>query len=455
LNHFGEGGGCSEMPSEAPTSSMPTRNTPQPSLSLGIEAKSGCTALNSGNTCARELKIESKLVMPRGMGPLNNRFFGNSVTFVGSARKIVAVGSGAGNSAVFIYSKPDNRTWEFMTTISLPSSERTNVLFGASLDSNEEGYIVVGAPYWSGGVASGMAYVYRPNADMTDWAYVAKFEPAGEDIESGEELAESFGISVAIYGGLIAIGSPDERNGKGAVYIFERTGNSWGRSIKLSPDSGVSDRSYFGTSVSLYGDSPPTLAVGAPGDAGGGSAFVFMRPADVWLPQKLTSRDIQDGDDFGSGVVISGCTIAVISPKDRTEFSTGAGSVRIFNWDENLNYWAHSQIVEPFDFFSGEVFGRCLAMEGNTMLIGSPTGGEDGEASGLIYHFERIAGVWTPISTIPNRDYVSGDDDNFGCPLSLSGDMFVAGSRGDSTQAPFSGSAFIYDLCPDIDDELV
>ena len=63
---------------------------------------------------------------------------------------------------------------------------------------------------------------------------------------------------------------------------------------------------------------------------------------------------------------------------------------------------------------------------------------------------------WTKISVIPNKDYVSGDEDYFGCPLDLSGDLFVSGSRGDSTLGPFSGSAFVFDLCPDVDEsELV
>ena len=57
---------------------------------------------------------------------------------------------------------------------------------------------------------------------------------------------------------------------------------------------------------------------------------------------------------------------------------------------------------------------------------------------------------WTKISVIPNKDYVSGDKDYFGCHFSLSWGLTVSGSRGDSTLGPFSGSAFIFDLCPDM-----
>ena len=48
--------------------------------------------------------------------------------------------------------------------------------------------------------------------------------------------AESFGISVAFDGTPIAVGLPDEQNGKGSFYIFEKTGNAWIESVKLSPE---------------------------------------------------------------------------------------------------------------------------------------------------------------------------------------------------------------------------
>ena len=46
------------------------------------------------------------------------------------------------------------------------------------------------------------------------------------------------------------------------------------------------------------------------------------------------------------------------------------------------------------------------------------------------------------------KEHVVGDADDFGCPLSLSGDMFIAGSRGDSTLGMDSGAAFVVDICP-------
>ena len=121
--------------------------------------------------------------------------------------------------------------WEYLTSISLPSDETASVLFGASLDSNDEGYIAVGAPSLAGDDHSGMAFVFRPNSDLTDWELLAKLTPSDDG-----RWAPSFGSSVAFDGNLIAVGSPDEQNGKGSVYIFEKTGNTWSESVKLSPE---------------------------------------------------------------------------------------------------------------------------------------------------------------------------------------------------------------------------
>lgn len=56
--------------------------------------------------------------------------------------------------------------WEYLTSITLPDTETSSVLFGASLDANDEGYIAIGAPLIGAGT-SGIVFVYKPNADLS------------------------------------------------------------------------------------------------------------------------------------------------------------------------------------------------------------------------------------------------------------------------------------------------
>ena len=46
--------------------------------------------------------------------------------------------------------------------------------------------------------------------------------------------------------------------------------------------------------------------------------------------------------------------------------------------------------MEPTDDLAGSIFGSCIALEGDTLLVGSPWGREGDLSSGVVYHFERI-----------------------------------------------------------------
>lgn len=63
-----------------------------------------------------------------------------------------------------------------------------------------------------------------------------------------------------------------------------------------------------------------------------------------------------------------------------------------FDWDPDADYWVHRRIIEPNDDLAGSIFGSCIALEGDTLLVGSPWGREGDERSGVVYHFERIGG---------------------------------------------------------------
>lgn len=241
------------------------------------------------------------------------------------------------------------------------------------------------------------AYVFKPNPSMSRWSSVIKLVP------EGDEIVESFGISVSMYDNIIAVGSPDWANRTGAVHIYERDETEWTEIDIFSPDE-LGENAYFGLSVSLHGNSPVTLAVGAPFDPGGGSAFVYTRPndSDNWSYKKVVPVDLDEKDEFGSKVVLSGCTLAVSSPYDRGSSDEDLGDVVIsyvilFDYDIDSNEWALDTYLEPENQVPGEEFGQCIEMKGDTLLVGSPSGGEYdyqlGTASGVVYHFERIDGI--------------------------------------------------------------
>jgi len=316
-------------------------------------------------------------------------------------------------------------SWQYLTSISLPQDDLTSdddVLFGVSLGSNSEGYLAVGA---LSNTTSGAVYIYKPDSELTEWTLDSRLDAT----------SPSFGSAISMDETLIAIGSPDERDGIGSVYIYEHSGipnqdNSYILSFVIKPED-LGSNSHFGSSVSLFGT---TLAVGAPYDMNG-SVYMFTRyPQDAWLPQKIVAPlDMKGGRGFGSHVVLSGCTVAVSSPQDVSLATLTLGTVRTFQYDENEDSWNVEQIVEPTNDQRAGVFGECFALEGDIMLVSE---------KGKVYSFGRIGGFWSEIS------YVRNSADEFGCPIVLSDKTFVVGATGDDSLGMNSGSSFVYNLCP-------
>ena len=293
-------------------------------------------------------------------------------------------------------SSSSRSSWEYLSSISLPQDTLTSdddILFGVSLDSNSEGYIAVGT---SSNTTSGAVYIYKPNSDMTEWTLDSRLD----------STSPRFSSAISMDGTLIAIGSPDERDGIGSVYIYEHSvvpnqDNSYILSFVIKPED-LGSNSLFGSSLSLYGS---TLAVGVPHDMNG-SVYMYSRsPQDAWLPQKIVAPLDMKGGRFGSHVVLSGCTIAISSPQDvslTAPTTSATGTIRTFKYDENEDSWNIEQIVEPINDQREGVFGECFALEGDIMLVSK---------MGNVYSFGRIGGIWSEISSIRNGS------DEFGCPL--------------------------------------
>ena len=112
----------------------------------------------------------------------------------------------------------------------------------------------------------------------TDARYPITIDPVAQQAylkASNTEANDRFGWSVAVSGNTVIVGAPEERssatgvNGNendnsapysGAAYVFVRSGTTWSQQAYLkASNTGVSD--YFGRSVAISGD---TVVVGAP-----------------------------------------------------------------------------------------------------------------------------------------------------------------------------------------------
>lgn len=232
--------------------------------------------------------------------------------------------------------------------------------------------------------------------------------------------------------------------------------------------SNTGDYDIFGAVLALDGD---TLVVGTSLEAsaargiGGsgaddtapesGAVYVFVRVSGVWSQQAYIKASSSDaGDGFGESVAISGDTLAVgaryddsasasAGPTNNSTSAENSGAVYVFR--RTGTAWTETGFIKPSAVRAGENFGRFVALDGDTLVVGSPT--ENGETqgidhlpstysatrSGAAYVFTRTSGGWTQQAYIKASNAEAGD--GFGRGVSLDGDTLVVGATGEDSAA--------------------
>jgi len=159
----------------------------------------------------------------------------------------------------------------------------------------------------AGAPGIGAVYAYAGGADPDQWIEAQRLEsPDGAQVEG-------YGISVALQGNMLVVGSLLER----CVYVYGWTGTAWTRAQTLRAWDGMED-SYFGFAVALDGDA---LIVGAPAHSKPlrrcGTAYVFRHRGGAWVGSRklMPTTPLEDGA-FGASVAVSGDDVAVGAVND-------------------------------------------------------------------------------------------------------------------------------------------
>jgi hypothetical protein len=233
-------------------------------------------------------------------------FFGASVAVSGNDRAIVI----GGVNAAYVFLKPE-RGWNTTSNFNAKmtgSDAAPNNLFGISVAISGK-TVVVGAPFFHGATGPGAAYVFvRPAGGWTTMTETAKLTP------SDGTTFDEFGLSTAVSGKTIVVGSPQEpgSNGEqGVAYVFEEPPGGWTnmtQTARLIASDG-STGGHIGSSVAVSGN---TAVVGAFLQ---NEAYVFVKPKGGWTDMTETAKLMPgQGAFFGFSVSISRTTIAVGDP---------------------------------------------------------------------------------------------------------------------------------------------
>ncbi|MBM9502065.1 putative Ig domain-containing protein [Leptospira sp. 201903071] len=221
------------------------------------------------------------------------------------------------------------------------------------------------------------------------------------------------GVSVSLSGNTVVSGAYGDSAFTGAAYVFTRSGNNWTQEAYLTPPF-PTNTDIYGISVSISGD---TIVVGAPLEDGNqnfistngindeslmasGAAYVYRRNGATWnLEAFLKPSNLDAGDNFGRFVAINGDTIAIGSPREKS--------------------------TDP------------------TLLFGTNASADNtGTNTGAVYVFKRTGTTWAQEAYLKSNNPTANDQ--FGSEIAISGDTLIVGVSQDDTVAVNSGAAHVF-----------
>ncbi|MFA6597044.1 MAG: hypothetical protein WCS69_04915, partial [Ignavibacteriaceae bacterium] len=244
-----------------------------------------------------------------------------------------------------------------------------------------------------------------------------------------------FGKKVAISGDRVIVSSVGtySTNIKGRVYVFKRNGNAWTEESILMASDG-SARDLFGADLAILNDEIIVTATDI--NLYKGAAYFFKYENNNWNEKQIfTPTSTTEFKQFGESIAIDENSILVGSPGDSYGGYSTHGSAYIFIKEEDL--WIEKKRLIPNDSLARKSFGTSVALNNGVAIIGDVNTTPE-----KVYIFSKInESTWTQLDTIK-----SGFDNStlFGYDLAVDNDYILLGCKNNSEIAYQSGAVYVY-----------
>ncbi|MCZ6598761.1 MAG: hypothetical protein O7B99_14080, partial [Planctomycetota bacterium] len=289
--------------------------------------------------------------------------------------------------------------------------------------------LAIGHPY---GGKSGYAYLWEREPFGWGLADIVQASDGGDN--------DQFGYSVATDGDTLLVGAIGHGplSAKGKAYVFERGPSGWVETAQLVPSDPLAW--VIGFSVDLQGDRALVGAKssGSLGDTLG-RAFVFERGPSGWVETaNLISSASAFDDGFGASVALDGDRVVIGAPFHDEGFAV------VFELQPGGG-WVEQAVLSPPDLADSDWFGRGVAIQGDTVLVGAPAHDEVGINAGAAYVFDLILGQWVQTAKfVPGGPAGFPGARNFGWSVAVDGQHAVVGFEFDDAIATSAGSVYLY-----------
>jgi hypothetical protein len=267
---------------------------------------------------------------------------------------------------------------------------------------------------------------------------------------------QGYDVALNYDGTTLASGGYQDNSGRGATWIFTKSGGTWSQQGTKLVGTGytVPGSSWQGASVALSSDGD-TLAVGGPiNNTSIGATWIFTRSGGTWTQQAgplvgtgYTPSPFGPGTPFqGQSVALSsdGDTLAVGGPQDNDYI----GATWIFTRSGGTWTQQGTKLVGT-GYLGTPNFGWSVSLggDGNTLAVGgrfdNPDPLDDQLSIGATWIFTRSGGTWTQQGTKLVGTGYTGLNILQGSSVSLSSDSstLAIGGTGNDTNI---GAAWVF-----------
>ena len=281
-----------------------------------------------------------------------------------------------------------------------------------------------------------------------DWTQTpteqAKLDPA--DLAAGDAFGGFESVAISGDGQYAVVGAYAQGSNYGAAYVFLRTGSSWAQQAKIMPSSDIGNSHYYGKSVAINNDGT-YVAVGSQGaNSGKGAAFIFTRSGTSWSQQaKLTASNGAAGNTFSDTLAFTpdASRIVVCDATDDTG-TGGSNSGSGYVYSRSGTSWTEEAILNTHTDSTVLQAGRScdISTNGDYILIGGKfSQNAPYEYAGAAYVWTRSGTSWSFQTVIHASD--KNTNDFFGTFAALSADATVA-AIGAQSSGGHGGAAYIF-----------
>jgi hypothetical protein len=246
--------------------------------------------------------------------------------------------------------------------------------------------------------------------------------------EPGPDAVWNFGQSIALEGGVFAVGAPEWGDGpgkSGEIFVYEQQGQDWVEKEQLfaaDHDDGFQYEQQLGSSVAmengwLFGGAP--YADDPKAGDNTGAVYVFREGSQGWgQVARLVSAEPAANANFGNSLAISGDWLAV---------SDGYENGRLYLFSLEGDAWRQRARLEMAPEEGYKNYLRWFDLYGDTLAINvqyTKGENENTQAFSRVSLYELQEGSWRQISILP-----FGDPTSNGGNLSSAGPIALDGSQ--------------------------